>query len=60
MMANKYLSPTGVTKNLTSRLEKNEDFRLSVFKGKFREQLETDKIKGSEERLKANYEAGLM
>jgi 6,7-dimethyl-8-ribityllumazine synthase len=60
MMADKYLSPTGVTKNLTHRLEQNENFRLSIFKGRFNEQIEDDKIKAAEDRLKANLEAGLM
>jgi hypothetical protein len=41
-------------------LEQNENYRLSVFKGRFREQIEDDKITAAEERLKANLEAGLM
>jgi hypothetical protein len=59
-MTNTILSPSGVQATLLQRLEHNENFRMNVFRGRFRAQIEDDKIKAAEERLRANLDAGLM
>ena len=59
-MAENYISNEGVRKNLVSKLMNNEEFRFKIFKGRVREQFSTDKLKGAEERITANYQAGIM
>lgn len=59
-LANKYVSNHGVQRNLEQRLRHNENFRYQISKGKIREELAKDKLDAARERIKANFEAGLM
>jgi len=59
-LANKYVSNQGVQRNLEQRLRHNENFRYQISKGKIREELAKDKLDAARERIKANFEAGLM
>jgi hypothetical protein len=59
-LANKYVSNHGVQRNLEQRLRHNENFRYQISRGKIREELAKDKIDAARERIRANFEAGLM
>lgn len=59
-IANNVLSPEGVRNTLLTKLAKNEQFRYNIFRGRFREVFATDALKASEERITANFNAGLM
>lgn len=57
---NKFISPQGVQKQLQARLKFNEVFRNQIFTGRFREEFTQDKLQAAQERIEANYRAGLM
>lgn len=59
-LANKYVSNSGVQRNLQQRLRHNENFRYQISRGKIREEYATDKLDAARERIRGNYAAGLM
>ena len=59
-VANATISPKGVKKILLARLSANEQLRHTVFAGRIRQSMDNDKIRGAEEQLSADYQAGLM
>ena len=59
-VVNKYVSPQGIRTKLQERLNHNENFRYQIFKGKFNEEFNNDRLVAAEKKIEASYQSGQM